>query len=375
MLRLIPLVLKNFRRNRRRALLTLLGVAVAIFVFAALGAAIEGMTAPVREVGEERLLNVREAARTTVISSRLPAGYEDRVAAVEGVRAATGVLSDLAVVGPERVHIFVRGVDVERYRSVRPIVVDPAAWETFAAQSGTALVGFRLMERMGWAVGSTVEVAAMGLRAEIVGLIPAQGVDLENHMLVHRSTLQVIRRAEGQISYVLVSPDERRDPVEVAAAIDEALRYSPFPTRTVSVEAYAESIIKDFMGFLDYLRLMGFVTILITTVAAANAIAMNVRERTNEIGVMKAIGYRPGQILTLILLESLILAVLGGGLGLAAAAGLIGNTGGNLAGFLLSASTVAWATALALFVGLVGGLIPALHAARVNPVQALRAIE
>lgn len=375
MVRLLPLVLKNFRRNRRRSLLTVLGVAVAIFVFATMAAAIEGMTSPVREVGEERLLNVREAARTTVISSRLPTTYEDRVAAVEGVRAATGVLSDLAVIGPERVHIFVMGVDPERYRTVRTIRIDPAAWDAFAGQPGTALVGARLMERMGWIAGNTVEVPQMGLRAQIVGQIPAQGVDLENHMLVHRNTLQVVRRAEGQISYVLVSPDERHDPEGVAAAIDEALRYTPFPTRTVSVEAYAESIIKDFMGFLGYLRLMGFVTVLITTVAAANAVAMSVRERTNEIGVMKAIGYRPGQILGLVLIESLTLAALGGAVGLAAAAAIIGNTSGMMAGFWLSAPTVLLASALALGVGLVGGLLPAVTAARVNPVHALRAIQ
>lgn len=374
LLRLLPLLWANLFRNRRRSILTVLGVAVAIYVFATLGAAIDGITFPVREVGVERVLNVREAARANVLTSRLPQSYEDRVAAVPGVAAAAGVLADLAVVGEDRVHIFVRGVEPDRFMEVQHLELDPRAFEAFREGSHGALVGHRLLERMGWRVGSEVEIRELGLRVQVVGVIPPQGVDLESHMLVRRSMLQAVREAEGQVSYVLVAPAPGRSPAEVASAIDEAFALSPVPTETATAAAYAEAIIEDFMGFVDYLRLMGLITVLITMLGAANAIAMSVRERTREFGVLKAIGFTPGLVLGMVLAESTLLAAAGGALGLGGAALTVGSRGANLAGLMLAPGTTATAAALALAIGLLGGLLPALAAARLRTVEALRVI-
>ena len=75
----------------------------------------------------------------------------------------------------------------------------------------------------------------------------------------------------------------------------------------------AQAIIDDFMGFIGYLQLMGLITIVVTMLAASNAIAMSVRERTREIGLLRALGYTPGLILLLILIESIALAAVGVG--------------------------------------------------------------
>lgn len=373
--RMLPLIWSNMWRNKRRSILTVLGVGVAVFVVAALGAAVEGMTFPVREVGSQELLTVREAARANVLVSRLPTSYEARVARVPGVRAATGVLSDLAVVGTERVHIFVRGVDPASYRAVHHIELAPEAWEAFREDRRAAIVGFRLLKRLDWQVGDEVEIEEINLGVRIVGEIPEQGVDLESHMLVRRDYLEVARAAEGQISYVLVSPTEGDRPTEVAAAIDAALATAPIPTETTSAGAYAEAVIDDFMGFIDYLRVMGAITVLITLLAAANAIGISVRERTREIGMLKAIGFQPGLVLSLVLTESVALAAIGGAIGVAAAAVVVGNEGASMAGLMLSPATVILAAASALAIGLLGGALPAYSAARVPTIAALRGIE
>jgi putative ABC transport system permease protein len=374
MLRLLPLLWRNVWRNRRRSVLTVLGVGVAVFVMAALESAVEGMTFPIREVGKQELLTVREAARGNVLASRLPATYEDRVAAVSGVRAASGVLSGLAVVGADRVHIFVRGVDPERYRTVHHLVIDPDAWRQFAADPRATLVGHRLLKRMGWRVGDEVEVLALRLRVRIVGVIPAQGVDLESHMLVRRSYLQVTLAAAGQISYVLVSPNDGVRSTDLGAAIDTALALAAVPTETTSAGAYAQAVIDDFMGFIEYLKVMGAITVVITLLGAANAIAMSVRERTREIGVLKALGFRPRLVLGLVLGESLALALMGGALGIGGAALTIGSQAARLAGLMLSIQTVIGAAGAAVLVGVAGGLLPALGAARIRTIEALRGI-
>lgn len=373
-LRFLPLLWANLWRNRRRSLLTILGVAVAIYVYATLGAAIDGITFPVRQVGAERVLNVREAARANVLSSRLPQSYEDRVADVAGVVEATGVLADLAVVGTDRVHIFVRGVDPERFQRVQGLTIAPEAWRAFLEDQRAALAGHRLLARMGWRVGDEVEIRELSLRVRIAGVIPAQGIDLESHLLVRRRYLQGVREAEGQISYVLASPAEGQTPEALSARLDEAFALAPVPTETGTAAAYAAAIIEDFMGFVDYLRLMGLITVLITMLGAANAIAMNVRERTREMGVLKAIGFPPRLILSLVLTESTLLSAIGGALGLGAAALTVGSEGANLAGLMLSSETVALSALLSLVIGLAGGLLPALSAARLRTVEALRVI-
>ena len=372
---MLPFLWRNLQRNRRRSLLTICGVAVAVFVITALSAAVAGMTFPVREVGAERLLKSRERSRANVLASRLPQGYEHQMGELAGVAGATGVLSGLALLGEEGVHVFVHGVDPERYREVRDLEVEDGDWERLRHDRQAALVGHRLLRRMGWTIGDRVEIEALSLQVEIIGQIPEQGIDLESHMLVHREGLQIALAAEGQVSYVLIEPAPGAAPLELAAAIDEQMAVSPVATRTATAAAFAEAMIEDFMGFVDYLKLMKWITVLITVLGAANAVAMSVRERTQEIGALKAIGFTPGLVSRLVLLEASSLALIGGLIGLALAAWALAGNAGELAGLQLAGGDVAQALAVSLLVGLVGGAGPASAAARLRPVEALRIID
>ena len=128
------------------------------------------------------------------------------------------------------------------------------------------------------------------------------------------------------------------------------------------------------MGFVAYLKLMGVITMLITVLGAGNAIAMSVRERTREIGILKALGFRPGLVLAAILVEATGLSALGGILGLVAATLIVGSESASLAGLILSPTTVVVAASLSILTGLLGGLLPAFAAARLKTVDALRSI-
>ena len=372
--RFLPFVWKNAWRNKRRSILTLLGVAVAVFVYLALDSAVAGITFPLTQVERAEVLNVREAGRANVLSSRLPRGYVDRVAAVPGVASTAAVLDTLCVEGDKRVHIFIRGIESADYFRTTQVQIDPAARGAFDADRRALLVGDKMLRRMSWAVGDTVEVESIKLTGKVAGVIPPEIVSLESHLLMHLPNLQSLRGAENQVSYVLAAPSEGLVPTEVAAAIDRAFEHAPVVTKTASSQGFAEAIVADFLGFVDYLEIMGLLAVLITTAAAANSIAMNVRDRTREIGTLKAMGFPPRLVLSIVLAESALLGALGGVLGTLGAWAAVGNDAAALAGLVLPKSSLLVALILSLGIGAVVGFLPALNAARVKTIDALRVI-
>ena len=373
-MRMLPYIWHSTWRNKRRSIIAILGVAIGIFVFLALQSAILAVKEPAWKAGSERLLNVRESARSSVMASRLPQGYETKVGMVDGVEISTGVLSDIAVISEKRVHIFVCGIDPDKFLSVRKITVTPQQWTEFRNGKNTAIVGWRLMNRMEWNVGDNVEIRELRLRTRIVGVVPPQDIDIEDHMLVHRDYLQKTRKAEGQVSYILALVSKSDDPLSVAKAIDAQMAVSPVPTKTVSAAAYAQAIIRDFMGFIDYLGVVGWIVIAVIVLGIANAVGILVRERTREIGILKAIGIPPLVVMSLIVSESLLLAVIGGLLGIAAAWVVI-TSAGSMAGLQLDVATIIIGAFLSLICGALGVLPAVFPILRIPVIEALRTID
>lgn len=372
---MIGMVLRNILRTPRRSLLTLFGVAVAIFVYASLQAAVDGILFPVRQARDTRLLNVREKGRANVLASRLPERLEAQLPAVPGVAGATGVLTDLAIVGAQRVHIFAYGVEARSYKVVKGLTVPEADWQSFEGDAQGALVGHLLAEQMGWKKGQTVDLGELAVTFHVSGILPPQGSDLERHLVLHRGYLQKARNGEGKVTFVLVQPDPGAKESDVARAIDERQATSDAATETASEAAYAQKIVEQFVSFVDYLRVMGVLTIVITLLGAANAVAMNVRERTQEIGILRTVGYTPWRIAGMLVLEAVIVSTTGGVLGLSLAKGALGGRGAVLAGLQLGSNTLVIGLAASVAIGLVGALWPAISAVRMTIVDALRVVD
>lgn len=371
----LPLIVKNLFRNRRRSVLTLLGVAIAIFVYAALQAAVDGILFPVRQAARESVLTVREKGRATVLASRLPSSLEPTLGALPGVELATGVFTDLTVVGQQRVHIFVHGIDPAPYRQLKRLKVPEDAWQRFTSERRAALVGSLLAGQMGWKEGQVVELKEFATSFTIAALLPIQGSDLDRHMLLQRAYLQGTRGTEGRVTSFLVRPRADAREADVARAIDERFALAQTPTETATEAAFAEGIVEQFMGFVYYLRVMGFITVLVTFFGAANAVSMNVRERLKEIGVLRALGFTPQDIIWLVAGESSALSLMGGLIGLALAAASLGGRAALLAGLHLEPKTLLVGVGASLSIGLVGGLLPALSAVRLSVVETLRRVD
>src|SRR5690606_19824320 len=177
----------------------------------------------------------------------------------------------------------------------------------------------------------------------------------------------------GIVGWYIVRVANPDDALAVARAIDEEFANSPAETRTQTESAFAAAFVNQ-MGNVEFLILaIGAIVFFTLLLVTGNTMAIAVRERTNELAVLKAIGYTGRFVLGLVLAESLLIALVGGSIGLFLARGLAQQdiTGGLLL-LDLPATALALGLGIALVTGTLAGLLPAVGAMRLNVAAALR---
>jgi putative ABC transport system permease protein len=380
MFRLGPLILRNVFRNRRRSLLTLASTAISLGLLALLAAMYQGFfygepTTP----WESRWLITRHRVSLTQL---LPASHLQRIRAVPGVDDVSA-WSWFAGTYKDPKNFFARfAVDPDRIFNVRRDWTMPAdQLAAFKRQRTACAVGRKIANQYGMKLGDRVTIVGdiypVTLELTVAGIFehPANAECL----VFHREYLSELlpktskdRDAVGTYFILVSSPD---DAPRVARAIDSMFDNSPYPTRTETVQEFGRS----FLAFLGNVKMFlaaicGAVTFTILLVSA-NTVAMAVRERTREMAILRTLGYTPGEILQLVLGESVVISLVGGlaglGLGWLLAKGLGALAGG------FSAMGIRWQAAgivlgVAAVIGVFAALVPALIASRRNLVESLR---
>jgi putative ABC transport system permease protein len=167
------------------------------------------------------------------------------------------------------------------------------------------------------------------------------------------------------------------DSVRIAKNIDEIFANSPWETKTDTEKAFAASFVKQ-MGNIGFLIMsIGAVVFFTLLLVAGNTMAIAVRERIRELALLKAVGFSDVFVLLLVIFESVLVAVIGGGVGLGLAKLLtLGGdpTNGVLPFFYLPVAAMVTGVLLALAVGVAAGLWPAFSAGRLRVVDALRRV-
>ncbi len=267
--------------------------------------------------------------------------------------------------------------------------VDPAVLKAFKQTRDGALVGVRTMRKFGWKIGDEVTLRdspwhGMSLTFKIVGQIPDINDLFSSVFLFHLQYFAESMRPLGDtgwVSMIIVRVDQPEYVTAVMTAIDEEFRNSTFPTATETERAFVANFLNAFESIIQIVMLVGFLVVAAIVLIAANTAAMSVRERVNEVAVLKTIGFRRRIVFLLLLGEALLMAGVGGALG-AGLAYVILNAGkqtwapflGPLAMFIMPVSVMIQGLFLALTVGLLSGVIPARGAARLNVATALRQI-
>ena len=374
------LILTNLFRKKTRTALTAGSFAVALFLFGILAVVRGAFQQGVEVAGADRLVVVN---RVSIIQP-LPLAYRDRLARIPGVTQVTFANWFGGVYQDERNFFPQFAIDRETYRQMYPeFVIPDDQWQAFLGDKEGAVVGEALAERFKWKLGDRIPIKgtifAGSWEFNVRAIYKGRRVQDDETQFWFRWDYLDERKQfrKGNVGWYTVRMDSPDSAVRVVKAIDELFANSPAETKTDTEKAFAASWVKQ-MGNIELLiTTIGSVVFFTLLLVTGNTMAIAVRERTRELAVLKAVGFSDPFVLVLVIVETIVVAAVGGGvgLGLAKLFTLRGDpTGGLLPFFYLPASAVVSGLALALIVGLLAGILPAFSASRLRIVDALRRI-
>jgi putative ABC transport system permease protein len=379
-MKFLPLVIANLFRKKIRTTLTIGSFTVALFLFGLLVIVRGAFSQGVDIAGADRLVIINK----TSLIQPLPLSYRDRLLRIPGIKQVTfqnwfgGVYQD------ERNFFPQFAIDIDNQRAMYPeFVVPEYQWKAFVADRQGTIVGQSLADRFGWKVGDRIPIKGTIYTGQwefnVRGIYHGtRAQDDTTQFWFHWDFLEE-RRAfgKGDVGWYVVRVNNPDQSVQVAKTIDTEFANSPFETKTDTEKAFAASFVKQ-MGNIEFLILtVGGVVFFTLLLVTGNTMAIAVRERTGELAVLKALGFSNRFVLLLVMMESLILAFVGGGLGmlLAKLFSLHGDpTNGILPYFYLPPLAIASGVGTALLVGVAGGILPAISAMRLRVVDAIRRV-
>jgi putative ABC transport system permease protein len=380
------LALRNtFRRNLTRAALTFGGVAVLTLAFVFLRTIISAFTLGSDEAKVDRLITRNRISLTFA----LPLAYLEKIKGVPGITQVSysnwfgGVYID------QRNFFAKFAIDPDDYFKVYPeMTVDPADLAAFRADRTGCLIGEDLAKKYSFKKGDLIKVKGDIYPGDyaftVDGIIKSKN-NFERSSLYFQwkyldSAVSEGRRGMvGTFEFLVADPDHSAD---MSKAVDALFQSSAYETLTESEQAFILGFVNSSQAIVAALQAVSFALLFIMLLIMGNTLAMSLRERTGELAVMRTLGFRPRHLVELLFSEGFWLALAGGLLGLLFSVFVISWFIGILGGFLSpdAVHKLLWrwsvpSVGLAIAVGLLASVIPAIRAARINVISALRRVE
>jgi putative ABC transport system permease protein len=383
-MKFLPLVWNGLFRKKTRTILTLLSIVVAFLLFGYLSAIEEAFNAGVSMAGADRLI----VRHRVTIAQTLPVSYQQRIARIPGVDAVThatwfgGLYQDSA-----RNFFPQMPVVPEEFLKVYPEFILSEAEKTAWLKTRTgAIAGRQLAKKYGWKVGDRIPLQATIWRQEgdkrtweydLVGIYDGakKGTDTSQFFFRYDYFDEARAFGKGEIGWYIIKIKDPDQSTAIARQIDDEFANSPAETKAEAEGAFVSGFAKqigDIQAIMISIMSAVFFTILLVV---GNTMSQAVRERTEELGVLKALGFSNPQVLWIVLAEALVLSAVGGGLGLILATLMtaMGDpTHGALPVFYMPTGDLWIGVLLAIGLGLVTGFFPAWRAMRMNIAEALR---
>ena len=382
-MKFLHLVWAGLKRKKLRTVLTFLSVMVAFMLFAFLGALKAAFTGGVEIAGQDRLMLMHKMG----FLMSLPESYQPRIQAIEGVKSVShNTWFGGTYQGKAENNIFNSPVVPEDLLKMFPeFILKPEEKEAWLNNRIGAIVGRKSANRFGWKIGDRVAmtsaiwgepVGANQWEFEIVGIYDGakKATDTTGFYFRYDYFEEARQRSKGVVGWYSVKVSDPSRAAEVAAKIDAEFANSPYETKTDSEAAFVQ-------GFANQVGDIGSITMAVIgavfftiLIVAGNTMGQSVRERTEELGVLKAIGFTNGKVLVLVLLESCCLAVLGGFAGLTIAWAIVTTMEPPqmLPTVYMPTTTLISGGICAVALGVIAGIIPAWQAMRLRISEALR---
>jgi len=379
-MKFFPLVLANLRRHTLRTILTIISVALALFLFASLQTVTTTIANGANFGSAKRLVTLN----ATGLTFTLPISYANRMQAVHGVEGVTWANWFGGKYGDGKTFFATFAVDPKSYLEMYPeMIVPPDQKEAFLRDRGAAMVGPKLMDQFGWKLGQNVTMQGtifpgdwtFTIRAIYKPSDPAIG---DNVFMFHYDYFDERVGRIGQAGWYVLRIDNPNNAAQIAKAIDDQFRNSSTPTKTGTEKAFNASFATMWGNVSLLMGTIGLAVVFAILLVTANAMMMGARERTREVAVLKTVGFSDRSLFTLVMVESGFIAITGAILGLGGAKLLYRSTNFNAMGFLpgfdVTTNTLALGATVALLLMVASGVVPALRAARLPVVQALRQV-
>ncbi|AKT37566.1 ABC transporter permease [Chondromyces crocatus] len=385
---LVSIAARNLLRNKFRTVFTVLGASVAVLAFVFIQTVVSSWNAAIEFAAKDRIATRHKIS----MIMPLPKRYADAIREVPGVKHVCA-MQWFGGVDPKDKNNFFANMAVESkslFDVYDEMVVSAEDKDRWLADRQGAIVGAALAKKMGLKIGDRVTLAGTIFPGEwqfnVSGIYTAtrRSID-QSQFFFHYEYMNdsIPEKERDQIAWIASRLDDPTRSAEVSAAIDKIFDEKDVQTATMSERAMNMSFMAMFSAMLSALDAVSVIILLIMMMILGNTIAMGVRERTREYGVLRAVGFQPKHVRIFILGEALTVGVAAGIVGLAISYPLVElmfgrfleeNMGGMFPYFRIGPVTMVLAVLLAIGLSLLASLIPAYQAAKLSVTDALRRV-
>lgn len=385
--RFFPLILRSLFRSKRRTILTILSLALSVFMVALLQSLLVTLDALSTSTGSSTRFVVQDKASFTNL---LPLSYENYLRSQPEVESLCGV-QWFGGEYKDPKNFFANFAVDERYLQVyreecNLAALPPEQIRDWQRDGNACIVGQALAEKFGWKLGDVVPLRSpifdLDLRLNIRIIFRGLRKSDEMALMFHLKQLhEGVPFMKGRVGMFAIRAKNPEDIPKLCERIDRNFANSAPETLSMTENAFNLNMMKmlgDYSSMVHSITGAVLAAILIVT---ANTMAMAIRERTSQISVMRALGFTSGHILSLLMTEGLLLSLFGSSLGIAmamlaakGAANVAGELVPWLADFFITPETLLLCVLMTLILGLLSTFIPAYRASRRPITEGLRAI-
>lgn len=378
----VTLIRKGLFRKVLRAVLMMVSISIAFFIFAVLGAVNKAFNAGVDVAAANRLVTVNSINFTV----SMPYAYYGRVQGVDGITHVTHANWFGGYYQQPANFVQTFAVEPETYLDVYPeLILPPEQREAWINTRTCLIVGQALATQYGWSLGDRIPLnsniwqqadGSSDWDFDICGIFTAEDSSVPtNYAMFHYEYFnESLAFARDTIGWMILTTEDVSLNDQVADEIDAMFANSPAETETTTEAAFSQAFIEQ----------LGNINLILTSVIGAafatilmivgTTLVLAINERTKEIAVLKTLGFQSGRIFRMILTESFLLSLIGGAIGLGLATALVMAAAEGfqafLPGFRMPLSVVWQAFALMVAFALVTGFFPAFNAMRIRIVEA-----